>query len=416
MAVVNKISVGDIFYYTVDNVPTHTAPKGSVAILDSVLSSFDNTMMYINNDGAATWLKLVSVDYASIYLNGGTTLIEAGATQTLGSWYPFNATNTWNEDSTSSNFYFLIGEDDIYYSGDTKIRALTSQSCTIRGGTAKWVSFENGPSLNFTIPTRWNECFTLDNSSTVNNQATRLEEMDSGDFIIGAISTISLESGGPSSQREFIPKHCQLAAIKVDEALKQLLETEDFETSGFTDGGWTVVNDTENIWVVGQAENNTDGGTSSAYISNDGGSSATYNINNAEVSHFYKDFTFDAGGDISLVFDWKCQAENAAAETNWDYGAVVITSTATTPTAGSEVSTTQAAAGGNGRVGAIANLGKFNLAYGTTPGTTWNTESIDLSPYAGQTKRIIFTWKNDGSIGANPPFVVDNIKINEYVW
>ena len=60
------------------------------------------------------------------------------------------------------------------------------------------------------------------------------------------------------------------------------------------------------------------------------------------------------------------------------------------------------------------NLGKFNLNYGTNPGTTWNTERIDLSDYIGQTKRIVFTWNNDGSVGTDPPFVVDNIKITEF--
>ncbi len=78
------------------------------------------------------------------------------------------------------------------------------------------------------------------------------------------------------------------------------------------------------------------------------------------------------------------------------------------------MSTTQATAGGNGRIGADDNLGKFNLNYGTNPGTTWNVETIDLTDYVGQTKRIVFTWNNDGSVGVDPPFVVDNIKIIGY--
>jgi len=171
---------------------------------------------------------------------------------------------------------------------------------------------------------------------------------------------------------------------------------------------WTVANDATNVWVVGTAESN--GGIYSAYISDDGGTSASYTITVADTSHFYKDFTFPSGTN-TLTFDWKCEAENAAGATQYDYGAVVITDTTTTPVAGTEVITTQAGTGTNGRIGAGTNLGKFNLNYGTSPGTTWNTETIDLSSYSGSTKRLVFTWKDDTSVGVNPPFVVDNIKI-----
>jgi hypothetical protein len=151
-------------------------------------------------------------------------------------------------------------------------------------------------------------------------------------------------------------------------------------------------------------------GIYSAYISNDGGTSALYTNTVAAIGHFYKDFTLPAGIN-TLTFDWKCEAENAAGATQYDYGAVVITDTTTTPVAGTEVITTVATAGVNGRLGAGTNLGKFNLGYGTSPGTTWNTETIDLSSYSGSTKRVVFTWVDDTSVGVNPPFIVDNIKI-----
>lgn len=417
MAVISNISVGDVIYYVVDDIPTHTAPKGSISIVDSKQSPYDNTVFYINNDGGTVWLKAVTTGEGSIYLGNGTTGVIAGDAggQALGSWYAFNPINSWSANSIGDDFKFIPGQDDIIYTGDTKIRALIKQSSTMRGGPSKWISWECGPSLNFTVPTKWNECFANDNSSTINVQAIRLQEMDTGDYVLAAISPISRESGGGTATRTYLPKYCQLTTVKVDEALKKLLVNETFESSGFTDGGWTLVNNTTNIWVVGQAENN--GGTSAAYISNNGGTTATYTNTTPNVSHFYKDFTFSSTANaISLIFDWKCQGENAAAATQYDYGAVVITTTGTTPVAGTEVSTAQATAGGDGRIGAITNLGKFNLAYGTTPGTIWNTESIDLTAYSGQTKRIVFTWANDASVGVNPPMIIDNIRINEYTW
>jgi hypothetical protein len=415
MAIVSNISVGDILFYEVDDIPTHSAPKGSISILNG--SNFNNSVFYINNDGGTTWLKIVSPSYGYLYLNNNTVGVSADGDQTLGAWYSFS-------DQTQvlgTSYGFTKGTDATFgdyleYTGSTLTRMLLTNQSTMRAGPTKWISWETGGAINFTIPPNgFNECFGPDNAGTINCGSTRILEGNTGDHFEGAISPISRESGGGTASRIYIPRHTQVVAVKVDEALEITVLDEGFESSGFTENSWSVVNDTENIWVVGQAESN--GGTSSAYVSNDGGTSATYNINNAEVSHFYKDFTFDSNlQSVSLSFDWKCQGENAAGATQYDYGAVVITSTATTPTAGSEVSTTQATGGGDGRIGADDNLGKFNLNYGTTPGTTWNTEIIDLSDYIGQTKRIVFTWNNDGSVGADPPFIVDNIKITEYYW
>jgi hypothetical protein len=184
--------------------------------------------------------------------------------------------------------------------------------------------------------------------------------------------------------------------------------TEDWEGGAFGTNSWLVANAATNAWYVGTATNN--GGTFSAYISNNGGVTNTYTINVTQVSHFYRDITFP-DGKVTLKFDWKSWAENGAGATSFDYGAVVITNTTVTPVAGSEVSTAQATSGGNGRIGASTNLGKFNSAYGGAD-NNWRTETIDLSAYSGQTKRLVFTWRNDNSVGNNPPFAVDNISIS----
>lgn len=415
MAIISKISVGDIIFYEVDNKPTHNAPKGSISILNGELIS--NSVFYVNNDGGSTWLKIISPEHGNMYLNGATNGYIFGNDHDVGAWYSFNPDTshvlgdsngfTKNNDATFGDY--------LEYTGTSLNRfAVTSQN-TMRSGTGKWISWEMSNATNFTIPSEFNEAFGADNAGTTNVGCIRVIEGTTGDHFETALSPISRENGGPASQRTYIPRHAQINVVKIDEALESTLFIEDWESSGFTENSWSVVNDAENVWVVGQSENN--GGTSSAYISNNGGTSASYNVNNADVSHIYKDFTFSNDAEnIQLIFDWKCQGENAAGATQYDYGAVVISTTGTTPVAGTEVLTTQATGGGDGRIGADDNLGKFNLNYGTTPGTTWNTESIDLSDYAGQTKRIVFTWANDGSAGTNPPFILDNIKVIEYKW
>lgn len=200
-------------------------------------------------------------------------------------------------------------------------------------------------------------------------------------------------------------------------------DTETFNLNGFSGNGWTVVNNATNIWTVGVSEFSGTNDNYSAYITNannttyygsefnnsDNRALAQYTTGTAQVSHFYKDFTFTSAS--TLTFNWKCWGENGTGNAiNYDYGAIVITTTGTTPVAGTEVSTVQATAGGNGRIGATTNLGKFNEGYGGSD-NNWRTETINLGSYSGQTKRLVFTWKNDGSVGANPPFVVDNIRI-----
>lgn len=200
-------------------------------------------------------------------------------------------------------------------------------------------------------------------------------------------------------------------SFKINDITAALLN-EGFESGNFTANSWTVVNDTTNEWVVGTADAET--GTYSAYVSDDGGTSAEYDNSTSQVSHFYKDITFgSASTNIVLSFDWKCAGEDGSGRTSWDYGAVVITDTTDTVTSGSEVLTAEASVGGNGRIGATTNNNKFNLDYGTNPETDWNNESIDLTAYAGQTKRLVFTWKNDSSAGVNPGILIDNIKIQE---
>ncbi len=153
---------------------------------------------------------------------------------------------------------------------------------------------------------------------------------------------------------------------------------------------WIVVNDATNKWVQGTATNN--GGSKGVYISNDNGVSNAYSIGTAQVSHFYKDITIPAGQTvINLSFDWKGQGESVSADRLRVYDAP----TTVTPVAGTDLGTTN-------QVGAA----NYNLS------STYATVNIPLSASdAGTTRRIIFSWKNDNSLGSQPPAAIDNISI-----
>jgi hypothetical protein len=422
MAVISNISVGDIMYYQVDDIPTHTAPKGSVAIMaDS--SIYSNGFTYINNDGGTTWLKCISPKYGGMELTDQTGGVDF-ATQTPGSWYAFSASPagaSWTLVSDSSPDWIIATEDtttdDLEYTGSTTMRVSIENSSTIRGGALKYMDHRHGTAFNFTVPDTWNECFTYDNGATTNCGAIRLLEMTTNDYILGGISAISRESGGGAAARTYIPKHFSVDVIKLDEPLIQTPDTvtlisENWESNSFS--AWTVSNDATNQWEIGTAQ--VDTGTYGAYGSNDGGTTANYS-DAGDVSHFYQDITIPSDAtNVSLVFVWRSWMENAGSATQYDYGTVNIIDTSTTPIIGTEVATALATGGGNGRINQTgANDGKFNEAYRYGGGTydgTWFTETIDLVDYIGTTKRLVFSFADDGVAPADAPAMsIDNITL-----
>ncbi|MFL5753215.1 MAG: T9SS type A sorting domain-containing protein [Bacteroidia bacterium] len=151
---------------------------------------------------------------------------------------------------------------------------------------------------------------------------------------------------------------------------------------------WTLTNGTQtNYWIQGTATNN--GGSNSMYITTNGTSNAYTNTATSLV-HFYRDVTFPSGLTcITLSFDWKSVGESCC-----DYLRVFSAPTSVTPSAGSAVSTT------------------YQLGTDYQSQSTWQTVNLTMpASYAGTTRRIIFSWRNDGSIGTNPPAAVDNIII-----
>jgi hypothetical protein len=153
----------------------------------------------------------------------------------------------------------------------------------------------------------------------------------------------------------------------------------------FAANGWTEVNGGTNNWCVGPPGANA--GARGAFISNDGCVSASYTINVANVSHFYRDIAFPVG-QATLSFNWRCFGENG-----FDYLDVFLCPTTITPTA-------------NFELGAVYRLRRLNLQ------STWQTATIVLPcNSSAQTLRLVFSWRNDFSVGTNPPAMVDNISV-----
>jgi gliding motility-associated-like protein len=167
--------------------------------------------------------------------------------------------------------------------------------------------------------------------------------------------------------------------------------TNDFETNN----GFTFVNGTQtNQWFYGTAVSSSP--THSIYISNNAGVTNTYTTNAISTVQAYRDFTIPAGTtDVNLGFDWHNQGENG-----FDFIRVWAVPVTYTPVAGTQ---TTVANSGGGVMLAGPLVGNANW-------TTFN-QIFNASAFAGSTMRLVYEWRNDGSVGTNPPGAIDNVNL-----
>ena len=154
-----------------------------------------------------------------------------------------------------------------------------------------------------------------------------------------------------------------------------------------------------NNWVIGNATSN--GGNNSLYISNDNGLSNAYTETSAVVVYASKLIGFSAGS-YHISYDWNCNGEST-----YDYMRVALIPESVEL----EASTTLPTGLGTTTVpeGCIAMDGGSKL----NQSTTWETYSADFTVPATGYYNLVFVWRNDGSVGHNPPAAIDNINITQ---
>src|SRR5690554_5224318 len=171
---------------------------------------------------------------------------------------------------------------------------------------------------------------------------------------------------------------------------------EDFETGG---SEWTILNGSQtNQWFVGSVINN--GGSNAMYVTNDGGATYAYTNNSTSRSFAYRDITMPATYlEAKLSFDWQ-----ADAETSYDNLIVWALPIDSIPAPGTALSAS-----------GTAPTGVINLTGNLSENVPFQNESFSIpDEYAGETFRLVFQWKNDGSGGQQPPAAVDNISIQTF--
>ncbi|WP_175621724.1 fibronectin type III domain-containing protein, partial [Chryseobacterium schmidteae] len=168
--------------------------------------------------------------------------------------------------------------------------------------------------------------------------------------------------------------------------------TQDFNTSN----DFTLLNGTQvNKWAYGAAAGN---GGNSIYISNDNGTTNNYTNTSLSVVQAYRDLVVPAGttatSPATLSFDWRAMGEACC-----DYLRIWLVPTTFTPTPGTQIT---------------AGAGRIQLGANLNAQTTWQTytnTNINLATFAGANVRLVFEWRNDGSVGTSPAGAIDNINM-----
>ncbi len=164
--------------------------------------------------------------------------------------------------------------------------------------------------------------------------------------------------------------------------------TETFET---WPNNWSVLNGTQtNQWFVG-AVAGAHGGSNSAYVSNDGGTTYAYTNTATSVVHLFRDIQLSnsQGAGYNFKFWWKGNGE-----ATYDFLKVYLVETSVTPVEGIELTT-----------------GQIGTEYSMV-GTNYVEVTITIpEALTGTTKRLVFSWKNDNTVGTNPPVSIDDITI-----
>ena len=162
--------------------------------------------------------------------------------------------------------------------------------------------------------------------------------------------------------------------------------------------GWTLVNGScTNAWVWGTAAHNGEG-THCLYISNDGGTTNAYD-NTSTMVYAYKTFLFDTG-IYNFAYDW-----NAYGENNYDFLRVALVPATVSLEAGTALpSGFSYSALPSGWI-ALDGGSQLNQA------SVWNTMSQEIEIATAGHYNVVFAWRNDNSVGTNPPAAIDNVSI-----
>ncbi|AFM02904.1 fibronectin type III domain-containing protein [Bernardetia litoralis DSM 6794] len=401
-------------------------------------STSETLRIDVSTDCGATWIP------TPIYSKTGTDLATVTTTSTA-AFIP-TVTNQWRRESVSLNAY--IGQS-------IKVRFVTVNA----NGNNLWIDnikiYDARPTIEFasitntttenstsgTIDCRGYQDLDIPVSVTIapsadvtTNISITSGTMNAQDYILQT-PTLTFAAGSTASQNVVVrvfnddaleiaeDLELTLSIVGTDAILgtntvhtltvndndditqnvTQTLFSEDFEAyaAGAVSNGWTITTvgtaNGSNNWVFG--ENGGMTGTRSAYITNNATTrNPSYTTSSTSRRRLVSPAISTVGAtNLQLSFDFKVEGEGTT--TIYDYGRLMY---ATSPT-GTYTNITGPVDGTNN--GTAANAAPF---YGQSSATAY-TVTLPAACQNQATLYLVWRWDNDGSVGTNPPFTVDNI-------
>ncbi|RYE21345.1 MAG: fibronectin type III domain-containing protein [Sphingobacteriales bacterium] len=341
--------------------------------------------------------------YISTSPNTGSFTIPAGAA--VGS-YRMRVMIDWNATSPNSCSSSGRGETEDY---TLTVAAATSPNCANYTTPAASATNICSPgSLNWTapssggVPTGYKLYFGTDGAG-ITNPTNKVNGTNLGNVLTYTFSGLTAAT---TYYWRVVPTNasgdatsCTIQSFTTAATVAELVTpvSDDFENCP----EWLLVNAATNKWAIGSATGNP---SRSIYISNDNGVSNAYTNSTSQVSHFYRDITFPSGETIyNFTFQLKGQGE-----VGYDRLRIFLAPTSYTVTAGT--------------IPSGAGITELYLQASLTGGV-WTSPTLTTplnatlvgNTSANSTRRIIFTWENDGLGGVQPPAAVDNINITSSV-
>jgi len=366
-----------------------------------------------NNDNFRAFLvpNNISLEAGNAYGNtGGTNNVPAnwiavsGVLSGQSAWQNFKRTdifitNTglyklvffWKNNNNSTGTQPPAAIDNIVVTNKTVNVATQNES--IFGGSAGSVSFPvsttniaNG-SYTATV-TNLPANVSVSGEVTLNNNSGILTLEVSTSVFVGIYSNLLLTIDGITSD-EF--------TLIVSSISANVPYTHSFENEQ-ENMNWNLLNGTQiNGWYINNAVSNI--GENSLYISNNNGNTNTYSISSTSYVYAFRVINFTETGLHTVSFKWRC-----AGEENFDNVRVFLVPNNITLVAGN-------AYGSTGATNYVpANwIAVSGILRGQSTWQNFTNSNVNV-PNTGLYK-LVFFWKNNNSIGTQPPAAIDNIVV-----
>ena len=268
---------------------------------------------------------------------------------------------------------------------------VAATNLTTNSATISW----NGSASGYYVYYRRDDQQSIDSVYTTSNTITLTNLTSSGTYLLAVKSICGSEMSIFSQTIQFY----------TPQVLAQVPYYCGFEATESETSQWAIVNgDAANGWCIGTAT--ADSGSASLYVTNDFTNKPnTYTITSSSVSWAFRDFYFPpiaATDTFEINFRWRCGGEGS-----YDHMKVYIGPAAGTPTAGATSTVTVP-------TGATLLADQLQDRYddeGARSGYVTKRIILSGAEYGADNYRIYFCWRNDGSIGEQPPISIDNFRI-----